>query len=176
MAKVFSGPMLALTHIIMSVPSLCLSRNGEISMALSLASPIASPNPSAPSLLPLLAKVSAWAFFFNHDPGSFLLDLLIRDFLIAMGAFHSVYPGSFENYRAHSVFERLTKWLRKKGVNSRKPIHELRKEFGSMVNRKHGLSAAKDLLRHPDISITASHYIDSPRQATRSRRTLRDQA
>jgi hypothetical protein len=31
--------------------------------------------------------------FFYHDPGSFLLDLLIRDFLIAMGAFHSVYPG-----------------------------------------------------------------------------------
>jgi hypothetical protein len=31
--------------------------------------------------------------FFYHDPGSFLLDLLIRDFFIAMGASHSVYPG-----------------------------------------------------------------------------------
>lgn len=73
---------------------------------------------------------------------------------------------TFENYRAQAVFERLAAWLRTKGVSSRKPIHELRKEFGSMVNRKHGLSAAKDLLRHADIAITASHYIDSPREAT----------
>jgi hypothetical protein len=35
-----------------------------------------------------------------------------------------------------------------------------------MVNRKHGLSAAKDFLRHADIAITAAHYIDLPRQAT----------
>ena len=32
-----------------------------------------------------------------------------------------------------------------------------------MVNRKHGLTAAKDLLRHADIQITAMHYVDSPR-------------
>jgi integrase len=76
-------------------------------------------------------------------------------------------PGAtFENYRAQAVFERLAAWLRKHGVSSRKPIHELRKEFGSMVNRKHGLSAAKDLLRHADIAITAAHYVDSPREAT----------
>ena len=50
----------------------------------------------------------------------------------------------FENYRAQAVFERL----------------------GSMVNRKHGLSAAKDLLRHADNAITAAHYVDSPREAT----------
>jgi integrase len=73
---------------------------------------------------------------------------------------------TFENYRAQHVFERLSEWLRTQGVTAPKPIHELRKEFGSMVNRKHGLSAAKDLLRHADISITASHYIHLPRQAT----------
>jgi hypothetical protein len=72
----------------------------------------------------------------------------------------------FENYRAQAVFERLAAWLRAKGVTARKPIHELRKEFGSMVNRRHGLSAAKDLLRHADIAITAAHYVDSPREAT----------
>jgi hypothetical protein len=73
---------------------------------------------------------------------------------------------TFENYRAQGVFERLSGWLRAQGVTARKPIHELRKEFGSMVNRKHGLTAAKDLLRHADITITASHYIDAPRAAT----------
>jgi integrase len=73
---------------------------------------------------------------------------------------------TFENYRAQIVFDRLTAWLRSKGVSAQKPIHELRKESGSMVNRKHGLTAAKDFLRHADIAITAAHYIDRPRQAT----------
>jgi integrase len=73
---------------------------------------------------------------------------------------------TFENYRAQNVFERLSVWLRSKGVQAPKPIHELRKESGSMVNRKHGLTAAKDFLRHADIAITAAHYIDRPRQAT----------
>ena len=71
-----------------------------------------------------------------------------------------------KNYRAQVVFERLSAWLRSKGVSAPKPIHELRKESGSMVNRKHGLTAAKDFLRHADIAITAAHYIDRPRQAT----------
>jgi hypothetical protein len=35
-----------------------------------------------------------------------------------------------------------------------------------MVNRRHGLSAARDLLRHGDIAVTAAYYIDSPRAAT----------
>jgi integrase len=73
---------------------------------------------------------------------------------------------TWEYYRVQAVFERLSAWLKAHGVTASKPIHELRKEFGSMVNRKHGLTAAKDLLRHADIAITASHYIDSPRKAT----------
>jgi len=73
---------------------------------------------------------------------------------------------TFENYRAQSVFERLIGWLKAHGVTSRKPIYELRNEFGSMVNRKHGLTAPKDLLQQADMRITASHYIDAPRQAT----------
>ena len=74
--------------------------------------------------------------------------------------------GYWDQYRAKEVFERLSAWLKAHGVTARKPIHELRKEFGSMVNRKHGLTAAKDLLRHGDIGITAAYYIDSPRKAT----------
>jgi hypothetical protein len=44
--------------------------------------------------------------------------------------------------------------------------NELRKEFGSMVKRKHGLTAARDQFRHTDIAITAAYYIDRPRKAT----------
>jgi len=53
----------------------------------------------------------------------------------------------------------LTRWLRSKGVNSNKPIHELRKEFGSLVNLKHGIYAASRALRHSDITTSARHYI-----------------
>jgi integrase len=74
--------------------------------------------------------------------------------------------GYWDQYRAKAVFERLSAWLRAHGVTARKPIHELRKEFGSMINRRHGLSAARDMLRHGDIAVTASCYIDRPRKAT----------
>jgi integrase len=77
-------------------------------------------------------------------------------------------PGSDKNYRAKAVFDRLSPWLKGHGVTALKPLHELRKEFGSMVNRLHGLSAAKDLLGHADIGITAAHYIDKPHKATTS--------
>jgi integrase len=74
--------------------------------------------------------------------------------------------GPDKNYRAKAVFDRLSNWLREHGVTALKPLHELRKEFGSMVNRAHGLSAAKDLLGHADIGITAAYYIDKPHQVT----------
>jgi integrase len=74
--------------------------------------------------------------------------------------------GYWDQYRAKEVFERLSAWLKAHGVTARKPIHELRKEFGSMINRKHGLSAASDQLRHSGIATTAACYIDRPRKAT----------
>jgi integrase len=71
-----------------------------------------------------------------------------------------------KNYRAKDTFDRLSIWLKAHGVTALKPLHELRKEFGSMVNLLHGLSAAKDLLGHADIGVTAAYYIDKPHQAT----------
>ena len=75
------------------------------------------------------------------------------NFVIESG--HRPIPG--DNYRAQAVWARLSAFLRQHGVTARKPIHELRKEFGSMVNRRHGLSAARDLLRHGDIAVTAAY-------------------
>src|SRR4029077_8406676 len=50
--------------------------------------------------------------FFYHDPGSFLLDLLIRDFLIAMGASHPCTQAKFvsdasmlADHRLHSLYQ-----------------------------------------------------------------------
>jgi hypothetical protein len=42
-------------------------------------------------------------------------------------------------------FERLTAWLRKKGVKANKPLHALRKEFGSQICAVHGIHAAATL-------------------------------
>ena len=39
----------------------------------------------------------------------------------------------FEGYRAEKAFDCLSAWLQKHGVTDRKPIHTLRKEFGSQV-------------------------------------------
>lgn len=70
-------------------------------------------------------------------------------------------PGAnFHHYRADCKFKQLTAWLRDKGVNVQKPIHDLRKQFGSMVCEQFGLFAASSALRHADIRITRDHYIE----------------
>jgi integrase len=64
------------------------------------------------------------------------------------------------NYRAQSVFDRVTAWLRKHGVTAKKPLHELRKELGALITAEHGIYAASRVLRHSDLSTTAAHYTD----------------
>jgi integrase len=70
------------------------------------------------------------------------------------------------NYRAQSVFDRVTAWLRKHGVTAKKPLHELRKELGALITGKHGIYAASRVLRHADLSTTAAHYTDSKTRPT----------
>ncbi|MFZ4595984.1 MAG: tyrosine-type recombinase/integrase [Verrucomicrobiaceae bacterium] len=64
----------------------------------------------------------------------------------------------WNDYRAEATFKRLTAWLRSNGVNTRTPLHTLRKEAGSLVCQKAGLFAASRFLRHADVAITAQHY------------------
>jgi integrase len=63
-------------------------------------------------------------------------------------------------YRCAPVFDRLTEWLRSKGVAANKPLHELRKEIGALVATQHGIYAASRFLRHSDITTTARHYAE----------------
>jgi integrase len=63
-------------------------------------------------------------------------------------------------YRCAPVFRRLNAWLRKKGIASNKPLHELRKEVGALIATQHGIYAASRYLRHSDITTTARHYAD----------------
>lgn len=63
-------------------------------------------------------------------------------------------------YRCDSHFRSLCDWLRQVGVDQHKPMHTLRKEFGSQVCNKHGIYTASRALRHASIHITALHYLD----------------
>jgi len=53
-----------------------------------------------------------------------------------------------------------------KGVGTQKPLHTLRKEFGSLVNQAHGIHAASKALRHADISVINNFYTDSRARVT----------
>lgn len=65
----------------------------------------------------------------------------------------------YSHYRCQKVFARLTKWLRTHGVQSRNPIHTLRKEYGSLIAQRYGIHAASEALRHAGITITSRHYV-----------------
>ena len=67
---------------------------------------------------------------------------------------------SSRHYRCDKHFETLRAWLKAKGVSAAKPIHELRKEIGSIVASEEGIFAASRYLRHSDIRITSSIYAD----------------
>jgi integrase len=68
---------------------------------------------------------------------------------------------SYLHYRCFSLFQKLCAWLREKGVKTIRPLHTLRKEFGSLINQTHGIHAASRALRHSSIGITAEIYVDS---------------
>lgn len=73
---------------------------------------------------------------------------------------------TWSRYRAADSFKRLADWLRTHGVNSRTPLHTLRKEAGSLICQQHGLFAASRFLRHADVAVTAQHYAAQKERVT----------
>jgi integrase len=73
---------------------------------------------------------------------------------------------SYPTVRAEPVFKGLCQWLRKNGAEGLRPLHTMRKEFGSLVCHQAGLYAASRALRHADVGITARHYLDSKERVT----------
>jgi hypothetical protein len=94
--------------------------------------------------------------FRKQSPGRFVVQ---SDRQLTMNATYSA-------YRCEKVFDGLIAWLRTKGVNAQKPLHELRKEFGSTIANEHGIFAASRALRHSDIAITTQHYADKKLRTT----------
>ncbi len=69
-------------------------------------------------------------------------------------------------YRTGLHHDRLLEWLRNYEERGEfplrsvpKPLHELRKEAGTIVNQNHGLNEAKSFLRHGSIATTATFYV-----------------
>jgi integrase len=72
----------------------------------------------------------------------------------------------YSHYRCAATFGRLSAWLQTQGVPPGKPLHTLRKMFGSMLNDRFGLHVASLGLRHADIGITSQHYVTKRMDAT----------
>jgi integrase len=83
------------------------------------------------------------------------------DFVIESKGDVAAVANSYAYYRCYRKFVALCKWLRAHGVISRKPLHTLRKEFGSQIHARYGLLAASEALRHGGVSVTARHYIEN---------------
>lgn len=73
---------------------------------------------------------------------------------------------SQQYYRCAPHFDKLIDWLRDHGVAGNKPLHTLRKEYGSLITEAHGIYAASRALRHTDLRTTSEHYVDSRSRAT----------
>lgn len=79
-------------------------------------------------------------------------------------AINSEWSVTSQGYRCKTVFDNLITWLRSHGVESKRPIHELRKEIGSLIADEHGIYAASRFMRHADIRITAASYLDKKKR------------
>ena len=64
-------------------------------------------------------------------------------------------------YRCEATFRSLILWLRGKGIDDTKPLHTMRKVYGSRIAASGGIHAASVALRHRDLTTTAMYYLDT---------------
>jgi hypothetical protein len=83
------------------------------------------------------------------------------DFVIESDSPPPAFNAPYGTYRCQDHMRALLAWLRSKGVVSKTPLHTLRKEFGSQINARYGLTAAREQLCHANIHTTAAHYVEN---------------
>jgi len=62
-------------------------------------------------------------------------------------------------FRCERACRRLMAWLRAHGIDSRNPLHHLRRLCGSEWERLYGLRQASYWLGHSDVVVTSKHYV-----------------
>jgi integrase len=100
----------------------------------------------------------------QHEAESFVIPVVIKRRKRKTHSSTADSAATSHSYRCMKVFEDLTAWLRSHGVESKRPIHELRKEVGSLIADEHGIYAASRFMRHADIRITAASYLDKKKR------------
>ncbi len=70
-----------------------------------------------------------------------------------------------DNVVAADAVDHAVRWLRGQGVDVNKPLHELRKEFGSIVAEAADLHTAQKQLRHSSLAVTAAFYVEPRKRA-----------
>ena len=69
-------------------------------------------------------------------------------------------------WRCNATFEALGKWLKGQGVTAQKPIHDLRKETGTLLLKQgQPIELVSRYLGHSAIAITLKHYADFKERA-----------
>jgi integrase len=67
------------------------------------------------------------------------------------------------HYRYRRIFLFTSNWLRKNDIDNPKPIHALRKEYGSEIYKHFGSFAAQNQLGHKNVTTTSKYYF-SPKE------------
>jgi integrase len=102
------------------------------------------------------------------DPGLMAELLRLKDKEVTAYVVESATPGRLvgasQYYRAEQTFEKVTTWLRAHGVTGDKPLHSLRKEFGSIICESADIHTASRQLRHANLATTAAFYTDHRRR------------
>lgn len=72
--------------------------------------------------------------------------------------------GNDDNVTTPAGLESAIFWLRRQGIRDDKPLHTLRKEFGSIVAQSADLFTASKQLRHSSLAVTAAYYVENRKQ------------
>jgi hypothetical protein len=87
------------------------------------------------------------------------------EFVIESDSPPPAFDAPYGTYRCMDHMRELISWLRAHGVVSKTPLHTLRKEYGSQINARYGLAAAREMLRHANIQVTAAHYVENKQRS-----------
>ncbi len=66
----------------------------------------------------------------------------------------------YTSYRCEMHFKRLIDWLKSKGIDAAKPLHQLRGECATAIAAESGILAAAQQLRHSSLQTTKTYYSD----------------